>query len=97
MIHDKFFEIVKDAAKGYGCGYGECRIIETKEHIIFEFYNAGWSECEYEDMKLQRKVHPIVNDHPISVYVFKKAYLNKKVYDDLEMTKKNTYVYKIKR
>jgi len=97
MISDKHFNMVCEVAVNYGRGYGKCTIKETPKHIIFEFYNAGWSECEEEDSILKSKVRPDIDDHPITIYAFRKAYLDTKSYAGLETIKIKSYTYKFKR
>jgi hypothetical protein len=97
MLHDKQFLKVRKVADNYGCGYGNCKIIQTKNHIIFEFYNAGWSDNEFVDVSLQRKVRPTIDEHPISVYIFNKAYLDKESYEDMMMVHQKKYCYRITR
>jgi hypothetical protein len=97
MISDKQFKLVRTASMGYGCGYGDCKIKQTPNHIIFEFYNAGWSLNEEEDMELKRKVIPEIDDHPITIYAFRTAYLDKKSYEGLETIKIKSYRYKFER
>lgn len=96
-ISDKQFKKVLDVALDYGAGYGKCNIIETPNHIIFEFYNAGWSTCEADDSKLMRQVQPEVNNHPISIYTFKKGYLEIDTWNKLEMVKRKKYQFTFRR
>lgn len=97
MISDKQFKIVRKVAENYGAGYGHCTIKQTPKHIIFEFYNAGWSECEEEDSKLKRQVRPEIDDHPISIYIFTTGYLDKKSYEGIKTIKIRKYQYKLER
>jgi hypothetical protein len=93
MFHDRLFKIVRNCAEGYG----NCIIKQTPNHIIFEFYNAGWSTYEEADSELQRMVMPTIKDHPMSVYIFNTKYLDEKSYAGLNAEKIKSYIYKLKK
>jgi hypothetical protein len=93
----KAFKEVLKTANHYGCGYGTCTIKETPNHIIIEFYNAGWSECEEVDYALQKKVIPDINNHPMSVYIFPKYLVDMKLLLPFNVMKISSYKYMLNR
>ncbi len=63
-------------------GYGECRVIETKEYFVFEFYNAGFSENEELDNVIKKMIsyrhYRLIHElHPMMIFI-----INKKIIRD---------------
>jgi hypothetical protein len=95
---DSFLAVVGVAAT-YGAGCGSCRIYETDRHVVFEFYNAGFSPNECDDAGLRQVAKPFLDDHPITLYVFGKANLPDNVLErvrgDVDYKRLNAYRYVI--
>jgi hypothetical protein len=67
-------ELVKFCDDYNSTGYGKAKIIDLKNHIIVELYNAGWSENESMDIEFYQEFqnNVIYHRHPIMIAEFNK-------------------------
>jgi hypothetical protein len=67
-------ELIRFCDEYNSTGYGKAKVIDLKNHIIVELYNAGWSDNESMDIEFYQEFqnNVIYRRHPIMIAEFNK-------------------------
>lgn len=68
-------EIKKVFLKGlryYNTDYGDLHVYRTEDSIIIKLYNGGFSENEEIERELKKVYSPLLDDHPITIFRFRR-------------------------